>query len=146
MRRTAQVLIAALLVALVSVTGATAAGGSFKASLKFGKAKVNNGTVDQRGTFTSSFGSGKVRLLSKGANQRFQSTVTLTLAKGTLKMKGKTSTGGAADPGKYSIRGTWTVAGGTGSYKHAKGSVSVLGLGTNDLSSSKISVKGHVST
>jgi len=134
----------------ISAVGASAAGttaaSTFKSTVKLGRAKVTNGTVTQRGTFTSSRGRGKAVLLSKGGNGSFQSTMKLTFGNGSITFKGHSTTTGAADPSKYSIRGTWKVTGGTRKYRHARGKVSVLGLGVNDLSSAKMTLKGTVKT
>lgn len=147
MRRTHKALAATAVLALgIPAVSASAAGSSFKASVKLGKATVANGAVTQKGTFTSQRGNGKARLVSKGGNGSFDSNMKLTFSNGTLKLKGHTSTSGAADPAKYSIRGTWKIAGGTGKYRHATGTISVLGTGINDLSSTKMTLKGSLKT
>jgi hypothetical protein len=146
MRRTVKALPVAAAVALCVSTAAASAAGTFTSTVKLGKATVQSGTVTEKGTFTSNRGKGKAVLVSKGGNGSFDSNMTLTFSNGKLKLKGHTSTSGAADPAKYSIRGTWKIAGGTGKYKHATGTVSVLGTGVNDLSSAKMTLRGHVKT
>jgi hypothetical protein len=127
---------------VLCLPAAASAAGTFSSTVKVGKAKVKSGTVTQSGTFKSNRGSGKALLVSKGGNGSFESTATLTFSNGTLVLKGHSSTTGAADPAKYTLRGSWKVAGGTGSFKHASGKLTALGTGINDLSSTTFTLKG----
>jgi hypothetical protein len=115
---------------------------NFTAKLVLGKAQVSHGLVTQTGTFSSSSGRGQVTLISKGGNGQFESSATLSFGSDQLTLKGHSITGGAADPGSYSLRGKWKITRGSGKFRHASSTLNVLGVGRNDLSSTTIQLSG----